>query len=100
VKVPFKVLRGMASLEAIRDRSTSRTPTRSSSTRSAPRDGDQRAAPRLGAHDRPRHDQAPLLVDQLRRRRSLRELREKFWADPDDYLIKLSASSRRESYDR
>ena len=31
---------------------------------------------------------------------SLRELREKFWADPDRYLIKLSASSRRESYDR
>src|SRR5258708_36729959 len=31
---------------------------------------------------------------------SLRELREKFWADPDRYLIKLSSSSRRESYDR
>ena len=31
---------------------------------------------------------------------SLRELREKFWASPADCLIKLSASSRRESYDR
>jgi hypothetical protein len=31
---------------------------------------------------------------------SLRELREKFWAGPDAYLIKLSASARRESYDR
>jgi hypothetical protein len=31
---------------------------------------------------------------------SLRDLREKFWSDPDRYLIKLSASSRRESYER
>ena len=31
---------------------------------------------------------------------SLRELREQFWADPNRYLIKLSASSRRESYER
>jgi hypothetical protein len=31
---------------------------------------------------------------------SLRELREKFWMSPESYLIKLSASSRRESYDR
>jgi hypothetical protein len=27
-------------------------------------------------------------------------LREKFWSDPSAYLIKLSASSRRESYER
>jgi hypothetical protein len=31
---------------------------------------------------------------------SLHELRQKFWAEPESYLIKLSASSRRESYDR
>jgi hypothetical protein len=31
---------------------------------------------------------------------SLREFRERFWADPDAYMIKLSASSRRESYER
>ena len=31
---------------------------------------------------------------------SLRELREQFWATPEKYLIKLSASSIRESYDR
>ena len=31
---------------------------------------------------------------------SLRDLREQFWSNPDQYLIKLSASSRRESYDR
>jgi hypothetical protein len=31
---------------------------------------------------------------------NLRELRERFWQEPDRYLIKLSASSRRESYER
>ena len=31
---------------------------------------------------------------------SLRELRERFWKEPERYLIKLSSSSRRESYDR
>src|SRR5258708_29641716 len=31
---------------------------------------------------------------------SPRELREKFWADPDRYLIKLSSSSRRGTYRR
>jgi len=31
---------------------------------------------------------------------SLRDLRARFWATPSAYLIKLSASARRESYDR
>jgi hypothetical protein len=31
---------------------------------------------------------------------SLAELRQLFWADPNRYLIKLSASARRESYER
>jgi hypothetical protein len=31
---------------------------------------------------------------------SLQDLRTRFWAEPDRYLIKLSASSRRESYER
>ena len=31
---------------------------------------------------------------------SLAELREKFLAEPSRYLIKLSASSKRESYER
>ena len=31
---------------------------------------------------------------------SLAELRAIFWADPQKYLVKLSASSRRESYER
>jgi hypothetical protein len=31
---------------------------------------------------------------------SLAEIKSMFWKDPERYLIKLSASSRRESYDR
>jgi hypothetical protein len=31
---------------------------------------------------------------------SLADLRHKFWADPFRYLIKLSASAKRESYER
>jgi IMP dehydrogenase/GMP reductase len=32
--------------------------------------------------------------------KSLQELRERFWAEPGAYIIKLSSSSRRESYER
>ena len=31
---------------------------------------------------------------------SLHDLRERFWQEPERFLIKLSASSRRESYER
>ena len=70
VKVPFKVLRGMASLEAIRDRLDVEDADQRRGRGDRRRGhGDQRARARLGADDRPRHDQAPVLVDQLRRRR-------------------------------
>ena len=102
VKVPFKVLRGMASLEAIRDRLDVEDADRGRARGARCRGhGDQRAGARLRADDRPRHDQAPVLVDQLRRRRQPRascgpssgRIRER-------YLIKQSASARRESYER
>jgi len=32
--------------------------------------------------------------------RSLRECREKFWAEPERYLIRLSRASRIESFER
>ena len=70
VKVPFKVLRGMASIEAIRDRlDVEDADDVELEAHRRRRHGDQRAGARLGAADRPRHDEAPLLVDQLRRRR-------------------------------
>lgn len=101
VKVPFKVLRGMASLEAIRDRLDVE-------------DADQVELDAIGAEGMeisvPARGSARAVVREMIKHLcssisysgtgSLRELREKFWAAPDTYLIKLSASSRRESYER
>ena len=101
VKVPFKVLRGMASLEAIRDRLDVE-------------DADQVEVEALGAEGMevsvPARGSARTIVREMIKHlcssisyggaASLRELREKFWGEPDRYLIKLSSSSRRESYDR
>jgi IMP dehydrogenase len=101
VKVPFKVLRGMASLEAIRDRLDVE-------------DADQVEVEAIGAEGMevsvPARGSARTIVREMIKHlcssisyggaASLRELREKFWAEPDRYLIKLSSSSRRESYDR
>jgi IMP dehydrogenase len=101
VKVPFKVLRGMASLEAIRDRLDVE-------------DADQVELDAIGAEGMeisvPARGSARTIVRDMIKHlcssisyggaASLRGLREKFWAEPDAYLIKLSASARRESYDR
>ena len=101
VKVPFKVLRGMASLEAIRDRLDVE-------------DADQVELDAIGAEGMeisvPARGSARTIVREMIKHlcssisyggaSSLRELREKFWMSPESYLIKLSASSRRESYDR
>jgi IMP dehydrogenase len=101
VKVPFKVLRGMASLEAIRDRLDVE-------------DADEVEVEAIGAEGMeisvPARGSARTIVREMIKHlcssisyggaASLRELREKFWQEPEKYLIKLSASSRRESYDR
>ena len=101
VKVPFKVLRGMASIEAIRDRL----------------DVEEADAPELeaiGAEGMeisvPARGSARTIVRDMMRHlcssisyggaSSLSELRARFWAEPDRYLVKVSASSRRESYER
>jgi IMP dehydrogenase len=101
VKVPFKVLRGMASLQAIRDRLDVE-------------DADEVEVEAIGAEGMeisvPARGSARTIVREMIKHLcssisyggavSLRDLRERFWADPDRYLIKLSSSSRRESYDR
>jgi IMP dehydrogenase len=101
VKVPFKVLRGMASLQAIRDRLDVE-------------DADEVEVEAIGAEGMeisvPARGSARTIVREMIKHlcssisyggaASLRELREMFWKDPDQYLIKLSASSRQESYDR
>src|SRR5262245_26311218 len=101
VKVPFKVLRGMASLEAIRDRLDVE-------------DADQVELEAIGAEGMeisvPARGSARTIVREMIKHlcssisyggaASLAELRQMFWSAPRQYLIKQSASARRESYER
>jgi IMP dehydrogenase len=101
VKVPFKVLRGMASIEAIRDRLDVE-------------DADTIDIEALGAEGTEvsvpaRGSVRPIVQDILRHLcssvsyggvSSLSELKAQFWKDPFRYLIRLTASGRRESYER
>jgi IMP dehydrogenase len=100
VRVPFKVLRGMASIEAIRDRLDVE-------------DADQVELEALGAEGMeisvPACGSARTIVRDMLRHlcssisyggaSSLGELRALFWADPLRYMIRQSASARRESFE-
>ena len=101
VKVPFKVLRGMASIQAIKDRLDVE-------------DADNADVEALGAEGTEvsvpaRGSVRPIVQDILRHlcssisysgAQSLGEIKEIFWSDPERFLIKLSAAGRRESYER
>ena len=101
VKVPFKVLRGMASIQAIRDRLDVEEDD-VVDMESIGAEGTEVSVPARGSV-------RPIIQDIFKHlcssisyggANSLAELREKFRADPMRYLIKLSASSKRESYER
>ena len=101
VKVPFKVLRGMASIEAIRDRLDVE-------------DADRVELEAIGAEGMeisvPSRGSARTIVREMIKHlcssisyggaSSLEELRRLFWSAPEVYLIKQSASAKRESYER
>ena len=101
VKVPFKVLRGMASLGAIRDRLDVE-------------DADRVELDAIGAEGMeisvPARGSARTIVREMIKHicssisyggaASLADLRQMFWSDPQKFLIKQSASARRESYER
>ena len=101
VKVPFKVLRGMASIEAIRDRLDVE-------------DADKVELEQIGAEGMeisvPSRGSARTIVRDMLKHLcssisyggadSLSGLREAFWKDPGAFVIKQSASARRESYER
>ena len=101
VKVPFKVLRGMASLEAIRDRLDVEDADRVEQ-HAIGAEGMEISVPARGSARTIVRDMIKHLTSSISYggAQSLREFRERFWADPDTYMIKLSASSRRESYER
>jgi IMP dehydrogenase len=101
VKVPFKVLRGMASIEAIRDRlDVEEADTRELEAIGA--EGMEISVPARGSARTIVRDMMKHLCSSISYggASTLAELRQLVWADPRKYLIKLSASGRRESYER
>ena len=101
VKVPFKVLRGMASIEAIRDRlDVEEADTRELEALGA--EGMEISVPARGSARSIVRDMVKHLCSSISYggASSLTELRTMFWKDPGRYLVKLSPSSRRESYER
>jgi IMP dehydrogenase len=101
VRVPFKVFRGMASLEAIVDRLDVED-LEAADLEALGAEGMEVAVPARGSV-------RPVLRDMLKHlisaisyggAGSLAELQEKFRKDPQRYVIRLSESARRESFER
>jgi len=101
VKVPFKVLRGMASLEAIRDRldveDADRVELEALGAEGMEVSVPARGSARIILRDMIKHLCSSISYGGAS---SLSDLRSRFWADPQTYLIKQSASAKRESYER
>ena len=93
--MPFKVLRGMASLEAISDRLDVEDADTVDWRRSAPK-GIEVSVPARGSVRPIIHDMLKHLCSSISYggAASLRELREMFRADPERYLIKLSGAAQ------
>jgi IMP dehydrogenase len=101
VKVPFKVLRGMASIQAIRDRLDLEDDS-VVDLESIGAEGTEVSVPARGSvrpiiHDILRHLCSSISYGGAA---SLAELKQMFRDDPLRYLVKLSAAARRESYER
>jgi IMP dehydrogenase len=101
VRVPFKVFRGMASIGAMVDRLDVEDAD-SVDVETLGSEGLEVSVPLRGSA-------RPVIAGMLKHLSSsisyggatgLAELKKLFWEDPDSYLIKLSAASRRESFDR
>jgi IMP dehydrogenase len=101
VKVPFKVFRGMASLQAIVDRLDVED-AESADVEALGAEGMEISVPARGSV-------RPVVRDMLKHlcsaisyggAASLSELRTAFDKDPSRYVIRLSESARRESFDR
>lgn len=101
VMVPFKVLRGMASIQAIRDRLDVED-DEEVDLEALGAEGTEVSVPARGSV-------RPIIQDIVKHlcsavsyggARSLSELKQMFCADPFRYLIPLTAAGRRESYER
>jgi IMP dehydrogenase len=101
VKVPFKVLRGMASIQAIRDRLDVED-DEFVDLEAIGAEGTEVSVPARGSVRPIIHDILKHLCSSISYggAKSLVELRQMFRDDPLKYLVKLSSSSKRESYER
>jgi IMP dehydrogenase len=101
VKVPFKVLRGMASIQAIRDRLDVED-DEIVDLEAIGAEGTEVSVPARGSVRPIIHDVFKHLCSSISYggAGSLAELKQMFRADPMKYLIKQSASAKRESYER
>lgn len=101
VTVPFKVFRGMASLAAVRDRLDLEEADRVE-LEAIGAEGLEVSVPARGSARTVIHDMLKHLCSAISYggARNLQELRQKFWAHPEQYLVKLSEASRAESFHR
>jgi IMP dehydrogenase len=101
VKVPFKVLRGMASIEAIKDRLDVEDAD-VLDLQALGAEGMEVSVPLRGSARSVFQDMMKHLCSSISYggADSLSGLRERFDADPARYVIRLSVSARRESYER
>jgi IMP dehydrogenase len=101
VQVPFKVLRGMASISAIKDRLDVED-REDVDVEALGAEGLEVSVPARGSvrpliHEMVRHVCSAISYGGAR---TLSELRRKVWDDPEQFLIELSVAARRESYER
>jgi IMP dehydrogenase len=102
VKVPFKVLRGMASIHAIKDRLDVQDDDEVVDADALGAEGLEFSVPARGSARSVIHDMTKHLCSSISYggARSLADLQSRFRRDPFRYVIRLSAAGRRESYDR
>ena len=101
VKVPFKVFRGMASLQAIVDRLDVED-AETADVEALGAEGIEISVPARGSVRPVLRDMLKHLVSAISYggARSLTELQDAFRADPHRYVIRMTGPARRESYDR
>jgi IMP dehydrogenase len=101
VRVPFKVFRGMASVSAVRDR-LDLEDVDARELEAIGAEGLEVSVPARGSVRTVIHGMLKHLCSAISYGgvSSLGELRERFWAQPENFLIRLSQASRAESFDR
>ena len=101
VKVPFKVLRGMASIEAIKDRLDVEDAS-AVDLWAIGAEGIEVSVPLRGSARSVFQEMIKHLCSSISYggADSLEDLRRRFRADPHRYVVRLSEASRRESYER